>query len=331
MNQVVKFYEIGAPSVLRLEKQDPGAPKADEVLLQVEAIGMNRAEAAFRAGHYIIKPTLPSTLGTECTGRILQVGANVKDWHVGDAVCTLPTFLMGQYGVYGEQAVLPASSLIRRPDGMSPVDAAATWTAFLTAWGGLVQAGNLKSGESVIITAASSSVGLAAIQIARDIGATPIAVTRRRTKADALVQAGAAHVIASEEEDVKAVVSNLTNGQGARLIFDPVAGPFAEMLCECLTDEGMLIIYGGLSNKPAVFPRHLAIRKNLMMRGFNFFPLVRDRARLQIALDYLMPRLADGRFKMPIAHQFHLQDVVKAHETLELNQHVGKLVMVVSA
>jgi NADPH:quinone reductase-like Zn-dependent oxidoreductase len=325
--KIVRFYETGGPDVLRVEEGDPGAPGAGEALLEIDAVGVNRGEAAFRGGHYIVKPSFPARIGSEASGRILRLGAGVEGWAVGDPVFTLPTFPIGAYGVYATEAVVPVSSLVKRPEWLDPRQSAATWVAFLTAWGGMVETGRLARGEHVIIPAASSSVGLAAVQIAHDLGATPIATTRRLGKAAALIEAGADHVVATEEEDLPQAVARITDGKGVRFIFDPVAGPYAETLFQCLADEGVLMIYGGMANQPATFPRQLAIRRNLTMRGYNFFPLLVDKARLKVAYDYIAERLRRGAFKMPIAETFPLGEVVEAHRRLEANEHVGKILL----
>ena len=156
MAKIVRFHETGGPEVLRVEDGDPGEPKAGEVLLHIEAVGVNRGEAAFRGGHYIVKPSFPSRIGSEASGRIAKLGAGVEGWAVGDAVFTLSTFPVGAYGVYASEAVVPASCLVQRPRWLDPLQSAATWVAFLTAWGGMVETGKLVSGEFVIIPAASS-------------------------------------------------------------------------------------------------------------------------------------------------------------------------------
>ncbi|MDP3175445.1 MAG: zinc-dependent alcohol dehydrogenase family protein [Phenylobacterium sp.] len=327
MARVVRFHETGGPEVLRVETLDAGEPGPGEALVRIEAIGLNRAEAARRGGHYIVKPPLPARLGAEATGVIVKLGPDSGDWAVGDAICTTPNGGLVQPGVYASEVVLPLAGMLRRPEGLAPEQAASVWVAFFTAWGGMVETGGLAKGEFVIIPAASSGVGLAAVQIASDLGAIPIAATRRSDKAQALRDAGAAHVVATEEQDLKAEVARITDGKGVRLIFDPVAGPFAETLFECLTDDGVLMIYGGMANLPATFPRQLAIRRNLTMRGYNFFTMLNDPARRAAAYDYIWARLKDGRFRMPVAKVFALEDVVEAHRYLESNQHVGKVVM----
>ena len=200
--------------------------------------------------------------------------------------------------------------------------------AFFTAWGGLSEAGRLRAGDPVVIPAASSSVGLAAIQIARDLGAIPIATTRTGAKVQEIERAGASHVIITGEQDIVSEVKSLTEGRGVPLIFDPVAGSFAETLTECLADEGVLIIYGGMSNEPFVFPRHAAIRRNLTVRGYNFFGLVADSRRREAAGTAIAERVLDGRFAMPVAETFMIENVVEAHRCLERNEHAGKILLI---
>ena len=155
---------------------------------------------------------------------------------------------MNDYGTYGETAIVPAHAVVRTPPGLSPVEAAAVWMQYLTAYGALIDIAGLGAEDVVIIPAASSSVGLAAIQIARMVGATAIATTRSGAKGNALRDAGAHHVIATDHDDLAGEVARITDGKGARVIFDPVAGPFVETLAEgCRAQGGILFVYGLLS------------------------------------------------------------------------------------
>ena len=326
MARIYRFHELGGPDVLRLEDVEVGEPGPGEVRLAIEAIGVNRGEAAMRGGHYIVSPPLPSRLGSEAAATITAIGPDVTGWQVGDRVVTLPAQPLERYSTYGEATLYPVDRLLRRPEGQDAIQSAASWIAFLTAWGGLVEQARISAGQQVVITAASSSVGLAAIQIVREAGGIPIAATRTGDKSDAIREVGAAEVIATEQEDIVARVRELTGGKGASFIFDPVAGPFAERLCEALDENGTLMIYGGLSKQPATFPRQLAIRGNLTMRGFNFNPMLSDPARLDRALAALAPGFADGRYHMPVAHIFAFEEMGEAHRTLESNAHIGKIV-----
>jgi NADPH:quinone reductase-like Zn-dependent oxidoreductase len=200
---------------------------------------------------------------------------------------------------------------------------------YLTAYGGLVDVGSLRSGEHVLITAASSSVGIASIDLALAIGATPIAATRTSAKREALHRAGAAHVIATQEQDLVSEVRAITGGKGARLVFDPVAGPFVETLAKAATPGGMIIIYGGLSAQPTPFPGGLAMVKGLTIRGYTLFEMTRVPARLTKAKDFILDGVQSGKFVPVIDRTFHLQDIADAHRYMEASKHVGKIVVTV--
>ena len=163
MPKIVRFHETGGAEVLRLEDLPLVDPGNGEVRLKVEAIGLNRAEIMFRKGQYLETPQLPSRLGYEAAGVIDAVGADVSDFQVGDRVSTIPSFPMGQYGVYGESAIVPTYAAAKYPETLSTVEGAAIWMQYMTAFGALIEYGNMKKGDVVLITAASSSVGLAAI------------------------------------------------------------------------------------------------------------------------------------------------------------------------
>lgn len=184
----------------------------------------------FYHGQYLEQPELPSRLGYEVAGVIDAVGEGVDKGWLGKSVSTIPGFSMNRYGTLGEEAVVPVTALGEYPRNLRPVEATAIWMQYLTAYGALVLFGNVHPGDFVIITAASSSVGLAAIQIVNAEGATAIATTRTSKKRDELLSLGAAYVIATDEEDLAHRVNEITGGRGARIIFDPVAGPFVEKL-----------------------------------------------------------------------------------------------------
>jgi len=178
MSRVVRFHAYGGPEVLRIEDEPLPAPGPGEIQVSIEAIGLNRAEAAFRAGQYLESADFPSRIGYEASGIVEALGPGVAGFLPGDAVCVIPAFSMTRYGVYAERANVPASAVLRSPEGLSADSAAALWMAYLTAYGALIDIPRLGQGDSVVITAPSSSVGLAAIQIANLVGAHPIAITR---------------------------------------------------------------------------------------------------------------------------------------------------------
>ena len=329
MTRVVRFHETGGPEVMQIEEIDIGAPGAGEMRVRIEAFGLNRAEAVFRAGTYLEQPKLPARNGYEAAGIIEAIGSGVEGFMVGDAICVIPAFSLNSYGVYAEQAIVPARAVVKRPAGVSAVEGAAIWMSYLTAYGALIEIGKLARGEVVIIPAASSSVGLAAIQIANSIGAIPIATTRTGAKVEAIRQAGAAHVIATSEQDLVAEVMRITDGKGARMAFDPVAGPGIDTLAQALAREGILFVYGNLSKQPAPFPGKWAMSKGLTLRGYLLFEVTGDPQRLERALAFVTRGLESGQFKPTIDRTFAFDDIVEAHRYLESNQQFGKIVVAV--
>lgn len=333
MARIVRFHEFGGPEVLKYETAEVGRPGTGEVRIRVQSIGLNRAEAAFRSGHYLEKATLPALMGYEAAGVIDAIGAEVDRFELGQEVCVIPAFSMNKYGVYAEQAIVPAYAVVPRPAGIGVVEASAIWMPYLTAWGGLIDIGHIGKGDAVVITAASSSVGLAAIQIANRVGALPIAVTRTDAKREALLAQGAAHVVVSERQDVGEEVARITAGRGARMVFDPVAGPGILDLVPALGKHGTLVIYGNLSGQGAQtpFPFGAAVGKGLSIRGYLVFEIVHDDEKLAQASAFIREGLADGSLKPTIARTFPFDQMVEAHRYLEANQQLGKVVVTVSA
>jgi NADPH:quinone reductase-like Zn-dependent oxidoreductase len=332
-SRVVHFHQTGGPEVLRIEQALPAEPGPGEVLLRIEAIGLNRAESAFRAGHYFEQPEFPARIGYEASGRVLAVGAGVSGFAADEAVCVLPGVPMSRYGVYGDWALVPAEVLIKRPQGMSATTGAALWMAYLTAYGAIIGLADVGEGDAVVITAASSSVGIAAIQICRMLGALPIALTRDPDKADALRAQGADSVVVGTADTAVEAVAEATGGRGARLVFDPVAGPSVRSLAEMVAPGGLLVLYGNLSGQAAEtpFPFYASVGKGFAVRGYLVFELMGDRDRLGEALDFIARGVAEGQLKPVIAKNFNLDEIVEAHSYLESNQQIGKILVTTGA
>ena len=169
MARVVRFHEVGGPEVLKIEEIEVPPPAKGEVQIRIHALGLNRAEAMFRSGQYLEEPKLPARLGYEAAGTVAAIGTGVQGFKIGDAVSTIPSFSLNAYGLYGDLANVPVHAVTHYPASLSWAEAAAVWMQYLTAYGALIDIAGLKSGETVLIPAASSSVGLAAIQIANKV------------------------------------------------------------------------------------------------------------------------------------------------------------------
>jgi NADPH:quinone reductase-like Zn-dependent oxidoreductase len=186
MSRGVRIHEFVGPEVLKIDEVTIADPGPGEVRIRVRAIGLNRTEVTFRTGRSPLKPALPSQIGFEAAGEIDALGPDVTGFARGDRVAVVPAYGTGDYGFYGEVTLAPARSLIRINDGVSWEEAAATWAAFATAWAGVIDIAHLSAGQVALISAASSSVGHAAIQTARKVGAVAVALTRTSAKARAL-------------------------------------------------------------------------------------------------------------------------------------------------
>ncbi len=315
--------------MLYLDDVELPEPGPAEARVRVEAIGVNRGDVLLRAGGYYYDAVLPrSRLGTEAAGVVEAVGAGVDGFAVGDRVSLVarPTDGgMSTDGVYGDRVNVAAARLIRRPDHMDAVTGAAVWVAAFTAYGALVEVGRMRPGDTVVVTAASSAVGLAAIQLASCLGATPIAVTRSGAKAERLREIGAAHVIASDGGSVVEQVHALTGGHGARLVFDSVAGPGLPTLARAVAADGMLIVYGFLDPRPAPLPMWWPVN----VYGYAVFHLFADPGRLRRAEAFIDNGVRGGALAPVIDRTFDLGEVAEAHRHMETNSQIGKIVITV--
>lgn len=329
MARVVRFHEHGGPEVLRIETVTVPAPGRGEVQIRVKALGLNRAEALLRAGTYIETPTLPSGLGLEAAGIVEAAGDDVEGLVLGDAVSVVPPVSMVRWPAYGELATFPAELVVKHPPSLSFEAAAAFWMQYLTAYGALIDIAKLRREDFVVITAASSSVGLAALQIAKMVGATTIAVTRTSGKKQALLAFGAPHVVASAEEDLEARLSDIAGRNGVRVVLDPIGGPIFGPLTAAMSRGGILVEYGGLSPESTPFPLFAVLSKTLTLRGYLVHEILSDPARLEAAKEFILDGLASGSLQPTIDRIFPFDQIVEAHRFLESNEQFGKIVVTI--
>lgn len=329
MSKVVRFHKTGGPEVLQIDNIEVDKPGSGELRMKVKAIGLNRAEAMYRKGQYLVQPKVPSKLGYEAAGIVDAVGPDVKEFAVGDVVSVMPPSSMEKYGVYGDLALVPTISVVKHPSNLSFIEAAASWMQYLTAYGALFEIAKIKKGDYVVIPAASSSVGLAAIQLTNLVGAIPIAATRTAKKKKALLEAGAKEVIVTDEENLADRINQITGNDGARIAFDPVGGKAVLALAKGMSREGIVIEYGGLSPDPTPFPLFESLQKGLTMRGYTLFEVLSHDKRREEAKKFVLDGLSKGLLKPIIAKTFALDEIVEAHRYLESNQQFGKIIVTV--
>lgn len=327
--KAIFFHRTGGPEVLELAECPQQPPREGEVQIRVTSAGLNRADALFRQGRHLLRPRLPSRSGMEAAGIVEAVGPRVT-WRVGDRVAVLPaSYDVSSQGGAAEFMTVPAALLVPTPSSVSDADAGAVWMQFLTAWGAFRHLMQVSAGQHVVITAASSSTGLAAIQVARDAGAIPIATTTSAAKIPRLLAAGAAHVIDIRTEHYLSRVREVTEGRGVDCVFDPVAGSLMADHIKACSPEAWIFVYGTLDPSPMPVHPGLLLAKNLNLRGYTLATLFKNRPALEQAVAAIAAGLEGGTFHLHIDRRFPLAETADAHRYMESNQQFGKIVVVI--
>jgi NADPH:quinone reductase-like Zn-dependent oxidoreductase len=334
MSKIVRFHEFGPAEVLKIEDIDIRDPGQNELRIKVAAIGLNFAEVMWRQNQYIETPILPSGLGYEVSGYVEKIGSGVRDFRVGDKVASFPAHNQGLYSSYGELVIMPASSVTRYPEKLSEIEAASYLMAYLTGYFALHTLAKLNSAATVVITAASSSTGIAGIELAKAAGAKVIATTRSSRKTAALKEAGADVAIVTEEDNLAERVLAETNGEGADVIYDAVAGKQLARLGKAVKRHGHLILYGfkgGETEAPIwdLFVRTVKFHtyKVLDFTGAPTLGLAPDKPEMEHAFAYIHGGIENGIFKPRVDSTFAFKDIVAAHQYMESGTQVGKIVV----
>jgi NADPH:quinone reductase-like Zn-dependent oxidoreductase len=325
MPKIVLFDQPGSAAVQRIEEVAVAAPGPHDVQIRVQAIGLNRSDLLYRRGDHPLQPPVPSCNGAEAAGTVAAVGAEVSKFVVGDAVAVVP-HMDPERGTYGELINVAATRVMNAAPELSALENAAFWASYLTAYGGLIHVGKLTRGDFVIIPAASSSVGLAAVQIANAVGAHPIALTRDQGKLERLLGAGARAAFLSGSDDLAEQLRECTGGRGARVVFDPVGGHGTAILADAISRYGTYVIYGAMSGEITPFPVAAAFENLLTMTVFRLDFVSRPQ-ELPQAKAFLVALLGKGLLRPTIDKVFAFDEVVAAHHYMESNRQFGKIVL----
>ena len=339
MTRIYRFHQYGNPDVLQLDTLPLPEPKAGEVRVKVQAMSLNRADLLWMANTYVETPELPSRLGYEIAGIVETVGAEVTEFKVGDRVSSLPAASISDYANFGEVAILPTRALMQTPDHFTAAQRVGFAFAYFTGYFALLEIAHLQPYQTVLITAGTSTTGLAAIAMAKKIGAKIIATTRTSKKRETLLKAGADVVIATEEEDLVARVMELTHNQGADVIYDAVAGALSEKLVQAAKIQGHWIVYGFLdTDNLGTFPWWSATSRSIQFRLYKVFDFTGNRnlglpgddAAFNRAKAFIGAGLADGSFPITIDREFQgLETLPEAMRYMASNQAAGKIVVTV--
>jgi len=317
----------GGADVLRIEHAPVPAPRAGEVLIRVEAAGVNRPDILQRQGRYPVPPDASPVIGLEVAGTVAALGEGVTGVGVGDRVCALVNG-----GGYAEYCVAPDVQCLPWPAGYSAVQAAALPETFFTVWANLFGLGRLAAGETALIHGGTSGIGTTAIALARAFGAHPIVTAGSAGKCAACVALGA-RAIDYRASDFVAEINRLTGGGGVDVVLDMVAGSYLSRNIACLKRDGRLVVIavqGG--TKDPEFNILPVMAKRLVITGSTLRPRTRDeKGAIAAALRaQVWPKLNDGQCAPIIHATFPLRDAAAAHAMLDSGTHVGKIVLTVA-
>lgn len=321
----VDLPSFGAPDVMTIKSGPLPAVRPGEVLVRVEAAGVNRPDVAQRQGHYPPPKDASPVLGLEISGEVVALGEGVVDLSVGDKVCAL-----ANGGGYAEYCAVPASQALPFPSGFDAVKAAALPETFFTVWANLFQMAGLTEGERVLIHGGTSGIGTTAIQLARAFGAEVLTTAGTAEKCAACVDLGAARAINYREEDFVAVVKEHTQGHGVDVVLDMVGASYFQKNLACLAKDGCLSIIAFLGGAQAEKVDLTPIMvKRLTVTGSTMRPrtaeekrAIRDELKAEV-----WPLLEAGQVAPVIHTVLPFDRVVEAHRLMESSDHIGKIVL----
>ncbi|WP_397412671.1 NAD(P)H-quinone oxidoreductase [Polaromonas sp.] len=325
--KAVEITSYGPPDVLRLGERPAPVAGEGELLIRVNASGVNRPDVLQRTGNYPVPPGASDIPGLEVAGVVVggdaaamaQAGLNV-----GDRVCAL---VAG--GGYAELCVAPVGQCLPVPAGLSDIEAASLPETFFTVWSNVFDRVRLQKGETLLIQGGSSGIGVTAIQMAKALGATVLVTAGSDDKCAACLALGADHAINYKTSDFVEEVKKRTAGRGVNVILDMVAGSYVAREVECLAEDGRLVIIAVQGGIKAEFNAGLVLRKRLTVTGSTLRPRsIEFKSAIAAALkEKVWPLLASGAIKPVIHSTFAAADAAKAHALMESNQHIGKIVL----
>lgn len=315
----------GDPEVMRLVEGPLPSPRPGEVLVKVEAAGVNRPDVAQRQGAYPPPKNASPILGLEIAGEIVGLGTGVTDFQLGDHICAL-----ANGGGYAEYCAVPASQAMPFPKGYDAVKAAALPETFFTVWANLFQMAGLTEGETVLIHGGSSGIGTTAIQLAKAFGATVYTTAGSAEKCAACMDLGAARAINYKAEDFVEIVKEETQGKGVDVVLDMIGAAYFDRNLQVLAKDGCLSIIaflgGSTVEKASLAP---IMVKRLTVTGSTMRPRSPEekRAIRDDLMTEVWPRLERGELAPVIHTVLPFEEVVEAHRLMESSEHIGKIVL----
>lgn len=329
--RAVQIQEFGGPERLTVVELPDPVPGPGEVLVEVAAAGVNRADVLVRSGAYHRAGKPPLVPGLEGAGTVAAVGTEVAGFAPGDRVLALGA--TNAPGFYAELAVVPAARVVAVPDGAELTAAAALPTAWLTAWYCLRRLADVRAGETVVVHAAASGVGSAAVQVARDAGATVIATAGSPEKLAWARTLGAQDTVTYRDMDGDALVAEVQRlaGGGVDVVLDTVGGEIFAASLRMLGHAGRLVALANVALAPSTIDTRDFYPKNVRIYGFQVTDLLDHGYDPRPDLAELLDAVATGRFTVPVDATFPLDRAADAHRRLESRAALGKVLLTPSA
>jgi NADPH:quinone reductase len=319
--KAIQIRETGGPEVLALVDLPIPVPGPGQVLIRIEAIGMNFIEIYFRKGQY--KATLPVVPGSEAAGTVEECGSGVTGFKAGDAVAS--TAVLGSYAEY---ALVPAAQLVKVPDGLTPEQAAAALLQGMTAHYLAYSTWPLKSGETCLVHAGAGGVGLLLTQMAARIGARVITTVSTKEKAELSREAGASDVILYTQQDFVTEVKRLTHGKGVDVVYDSVGKTSFEGSLNCLRPRGLLALFGGSSGAVPPFDLiQLSSKGSLYVTRPTLWHYISTREELERRAGDVLNWVKSGELKLRMEHVYALEQAGKAQDDMENRKTTGKILL----
>ncbi|HXR01861.1 MAG TPA: zinc-dependent alcohol dehydrogenase family protein, partial [Pseudomonas sp.] len=335
MSRAIKFHRFGKADVLSCEEQPDRSPGPQEVLVRAQAIGISWDDVLWRQNLGNSNVQLPAGIGSEMAGIVEAVGAGVTDLQVGDKVASFKAMSANDYPVCGDHVLVPRNALTRYPDILTPVEASVHYTPMLLAFFAFVDLAKVQPGQTVLITDAAYSPGIAFVQLGKALGLRVIAATQHAQDRDYLLANGAERVIVTDEDDICLRIDTLTKGQGIEAVFDGFGGMQMSMLGDVLAPRGSLVLYGLRGGNQTPFPALQAFKKNMRffvhcLENFTGKPeldIAQDGPAMQRALATINELTAQGLLKMDIHRTWPFEQFGKAHHHLDDEPVRGRVVL----
>lgn len=327
MTKAVRFHQFGGPEVLHIGVLPTPIPGSGEVRLKMHVVGLNRGDSILYRGMSENRANLPSRLGREGSGTVEAIAPDIDPSWLGRKVAIVPTSSWGHYGTLGERVVAPLDALVECPFGFSDSECSAIWLHFLTAYAGLIDTAHVRRGDWVLVASATSSLGIAAIQVAKTEGATTIAIAGDSRWTHELEAIGADYVLAADQEDIAHDIQKITRGQGLRVVFSSMNEPLLPKALAVLQSGGILLESEDLSEVGVASTATPTLSPEITVWHCDAAQVSNESEKLAAATTYIRDRLKFGFIQVEIARKFTFPDVVEAYRYLESNEAFGKVVV----